>query len=636
MTDPAESSKPSAKDTAKDIAGNAAAAAAVNAVRGAAVGGVAGAAAGAIKGAAVDLARDRRVRRGIVYVVAAAMAVTLCGVLGSVVTATTLVGTIAGGKEQNASQSVIESGVDDGSTNNARKAGEKYGLPWTLTLAAQLENDDVDLPGLASALENADPNRQYRDLTAGATYQWAQRAMTIPAAGDGRALADQVEQVHLAALQAVEFTEPEAKSVFDQARSWALGEVQCATNTGGGVAVIDGDSFTFNGKTFTAKQVANMKTIIGIAKTMFPTHAKEAAIVGLITAAVESGFQNYANDGVVGPEDGDLSASSRAEYAKLKYSLTLDHDAVGTDHTSVGIMQQQAIFSWGAVGTSTWATDPQGVIKRLMTPRFAAAKFFERMAKVDDWADKEPGKVAQAVQISAFPDRYTDKVELAETIWSAYATSSASLSVPAGIVWDGSADDSEGDDGTVSVACGDGAGNGILASGNEQQLAQQILEATDRGEIIWWGNPAETINQVKRYAKGDPIPEACTLDVRILQIILLANSLFDKMSVNSLNRRCTGSTIGAGKASMHWKGRAVDFGFLGGTSTTGGDPNSIKLIRAIDKVAPKNSGIGQINCRGGRKLTSMIEFDDTCNHQHFNLPRNGNEPLSVDNNTGGN
>ena len=34
---------------------------------------------------------------------------------------------------------------------------------------------------------------------------------------------------------------------------------------------------------------------------------------------------------------------------------------------------------------------------------------------------------------------------------------------------------------------------------------------------------------------------------------------FAQVGVSDLNRRCTGTTPGAGKASAHWKGKAVDF-----------------------------------------------------------------------------
>ena len=114
---------------------------------------------------------------------------------------------------------------------------------------------------------------------------------------------------------------------------------------------------------------------------------EKGIIVALATAMQESGLQNYANPNV--PE-----------------SMKLPHEAVGHDHLSVGIFQQQP---W-------WGTIPD-----LMTPGVAARKFYEALLKVGGWEQMAPTVAAQAVQRSAFPDAYAAHVTRATTFYRQHA-----------------------------------------------------------------------------------------------------------------------------------------------------------------------------------------------------------------------
>ena len=58
-----------------------------------------------------------------------------------------------------------------------------------------------------------------------------------------------------------------------------------------------------------------------------------AVVIALAVASQESGFKNYANDGA----GGDLSVDQLG----IEQSLELPHEAVGTDHGSIGVFQQQ-------------------------------------------------------------------------------------------------------------------------------------------------------------------------------------------------------------------------------------------------------------------------------------------------------
>jgi len=65
------------------------------------------------------------------------------------------------------------------------------------------------------------------------------------------------------------------------------------------------------------------------------------------------------------------------------------------DADSLGLFQQRTSQGWG--------TEAQ-----IMTPTYAAGKFFDALVKVPDWQSIPLAEAAQAVQRSAFPDAYTD------------------------------------------------------------------------------------------------------------------------------------------------------------------------------------------------------------------------------------
>lgn len=603
------------KQALKDVA----AGAAQGALQGAA-GGVAGAAAGAAKGAAVSAVRNRTTRRviiGLAVVIVAVMVgvLTLPMMLGGA-----LVSALGGSQEQGTTRSVEQSEDENVRPGEARQIGDEHQLPWYLVASIQAqkkEGKSVDdwSAEVARELDKVDKERRHRDLRTGGLAYSDKSYLVIPAADtDPRhQAAEQVREVHLQALQGAGFTEGEAGQIYDRALSWALGEDQC-TSGGGDSGEIVGDQWVYGGETYTKEQVAIMRTIIGIAKAMQPGKEQEAAIIGLITARVESRFQNYANDGVVTDLDRSNTPASQLEhYSKLEYSLTLPHDAVGTDHSSVGIVQQQVIGgSWGTVGESDWKTDIEGVIKRLMNPAFSIARFYEAMGKIPGWDTQPPGDVAQDVQVSAFPDKYEKQIELAKAIWQQFGADTPALALPDGIGGIGSP---EIDD--KPAGCRGGTGDGTVPSGTDQELAQEIMAAAAAGKVLWWEPAAR--DQIGAYANGEKISPACTLDTGVLQALVMATRMYDVFSINSLNRRCVDDHAGTGTASYHWKGKAIDFGHFNGIQVTGSDPESIRFILAFDKVAPRDSGVGQLDCRGWQKITTMREFKDTCHHLHIEI-----------------
>ncbi|HCD3016526.1 TPA: hypothetical protein NBM48_001588 [Corynebacterium striatum] len=131
------------------------------------------------------------------------------------------------------------------------------------------------------------------------------------------------------------------------------------------------------GQEFFVSEIAEAAKRLGV--------GAKGAKIGVATALVESGnpMKMWANNAV--PES-------------LKYK----HDAVGSDHDSVGLFQQRDNGAWGEV----W---------QRMDPYESAAMFF-RQLHTFKWQDMEPGAAAQKVQVSAFPGRYAQQMGLAEEL----------------------------------------------------------------------------------------------------------------------------------------------------------------------------------------------------------------------------
>ena len=104
--------------------------------------------------------------------------------------------------------------------------------------------------------------------------------------------------------------------------------------------------------------------------------------IAVATAKHESQLQVFANDGVITPaEQSGMSDDVTSE--KLKKSLDFPHDAVSSDHGSVGTFQQQ-VGIWGEV-------------EELMNPAVQAKNFYEHLEDVD-YQGLDVGTAASTVQ----------------------------------------------------------------------------------------------------------------------------------------------------------------------------------------------------------------------------------------------
>lgn len=250
----------------------------------------------------------------------------------------------------------------------------------------------------------------------------------------------------------------------------------------------------------------------------------------------------------------------------------------GSATTSLGLFQQQP-----------W----RGSAAERMDPSRAASKFFSRLIQIPDWQKLQPTAAAHKVQANADPDFYTPFLEPASRIV-------ATLTARSG-----------------SEECG--------VPADAQALAVELVAHLDAGTLVGLEQPP--IEQIRWAAAGTPVPD-CGIDVRTLQIMVLAVRHFDRVGVSSLNRKCTGDLIGGGMQGPHYRnggGGAVDFYMLDGRNLTGADGLSLRLIGLLDPIVPDGARIGQSNCRAATgvslKLQHFGEFSDTCHHLHVDVAR---------------
>ena len=95
-------------------------------------------------------------------------------------------------------------------------------------------------------------------------------------------------------------------------------------------------------------------------------------------------------------------------------SASLPHDGDGSDHDSLGMFQMRPSTGWGTV-------------QELMDPDYQARAFFggptgpnhgspRGLLDIPGWQQLSPGAAAQAVEVSAYPDRYANFEPVAEAI----------------------------------------------------------------------------------------------------------------------------------------------------------------------------------------------------------------------------
>jgi murein DD-endopeptidase MepM/ murein hydrolase activator NlpD len=155
----------------------------------------------------------------------------------------------------------------------------------------------------------------------------------------------------------------------------------------------DGRSITLN-----KRQLTHAATIIGVgARTA--NVGREGARIALMASLTESTLRMLANTSAY-PESADYP-----------------NDGIGFDHDSLGLFQMRPVSGWGTV-------------PELMDPDYQARAFFggpsgpnagspRGLLDIPGWQLLDPGEAAQAIEVSAYPDRYQNNQPIADSILTA-------------------------------------------------------------------------------------------------------------------------------------------------------------------------------------------------------------------------
>ncbi len=157
---------------------------------------------------------------------------------------------------------------------------------------------------------------------------------------------------------------------------------------------------TANGETFTLnrQQLTHAATIITVGNGITDV-GRPGIKIALMAALTESTLRMLTNTGAY-PE-----------------SANYPNDGNGGDHDSLGLFQMRPQSGWGSVA-------------ELMDPNYQARAFFggptgpnypspRGLLDIPGWQQMDPGEAAQAVEVSAYPDRYRNYAPVADSILAA-------------------------------------------------------------------------------------------------------------------------------------------------------------------------------------------------------------------------
>jgi murein DD-endopeptidase MepM/ murein hydrolase activator NlpD len=153
---------------------------------------------------------------------------------------------------------------------------------------------------------------------------------------------------------------------------------------------LDGRSVTLG-----ARQLANAATIITVGGRT-PGVGHDGVIVALMAAFAESSLRMLSNTSAY-PE-----------------SAGFPNDGDGSDHDSLGIFQMRPAAGWGSVAELTSVEyQAQAFFGGPSGPNAGSPR---GLLDVAGWQQLDPGAAAQAVEVSAYPDRYQNYEPVAESI----------------------------------------------------------------------------------------------------------------------------------------------------------------------------------------------------------------------------
>lgn len=185
-------------------------------------------------------------------------------------------------------------------------------------------------------------------------------------------------------------------AVLNQAHCIASGIVLGPIPDSLAVTMKDGHSFTLN-----KQQLTHAATIITTGSNT-PGVGRDGILIAFMAALTESTLRQLSNTGVY-PESGDYP-----------------NDGDASDHDSLGLFQMRPQAGWGTVA-------------ELMDTGYQARAFYggpdgpdgpnypspRGLLDIPGWQQMDKGEAAQAVEVSAYPDRYQNYEPVARTILDA-------------------------------------------------------------------------------------------------------------------------------------------------------------------------------------------------------------------------
>ncbi|MBC9927276.1 M23 family metallopeptidase [Leucobacter sp. cx-169] len=478
-----------AKALASNVVSGAAGGAATGAA-GSAPGAIAGAALGAAKGVASTAATNKPFRNlliGVAAVLAAALfalpvgvAVALAAVASTSMGSSLMIASSDSAATHGLSSDEVEAAVGRAEGGDVAPWTIFAAIPQVLTLSDETgpEPSELDdfLAKFTAALDEKDPTRELRNVDAGAVTDemLTSRARTVlpPEEGgdpDAWAAQEAVKALYVDALTAASATPDEAERIYNLSLAFELGAAPtCGLDLGGAPA--GGDSGGGNTlDTMSPEQIANGRVIIGVAKTMFGKDWEQAAVIAIMTSLRESGgMKIFANDGVIGNRPGEAERTDEypaSAYDLVAKSMTLPHQAVGSDYVSLGLFQQQLTGSWGTLDGKNWKNDPMGTMQRLMDPAFSTYAFFRVMQTKEGWQTGDPVVISHKVQGSAHPDGPAEHLPTAKAFVKQHSDA-AEVPLPTGAT---PADSAAGD-----AVCDGALTAGLIVGGFTHPLGKEF------------------------------------------------------------------------------------------------------------------------------------------------------------------
>lgn len=249
-------------------------------------------------------------------------------------------------------------------------------------------------------------------------------------------------------------------------------------------------------------------------------------------------------------------------------------DTVGPD--SRGLFQQRD--SWGPLSVR-------------MDPLGSATLFFQALAKIPGWTGMPAEEAIHEVQVNERASDYAPRRADAEKIVDAWSAVSCVVSMPVD---------------AVSAAK-------ELVAGQAAGTVHPMMMDHWSAEILPYTTPAG--------------PSAgCQVDVRVMQIAVLALHWYGEVGFSDLGRSCVNDcSAGIGTASLHCMSPdlAIDFTSLGGQPLSGNDSRSVDFVRRLATVLPPGAGIGQSDCRAENGTSvdtpGIRQFPDGCTHLHVEV-----------------